>query len=183
MPKKTLTDLEVQFLRAHVVGDAEAAEQLMSQQLAVHGEADALEMLTWIAFRNAVRMYFAEIGQTWNRGEVVRFVSQVRAVFCSEHPDLIDVLATEEQICYALGGPEPTARDAIAMGVCRMVMLRVLVELMELDSGQITDLLDEARSAVSQHLAGAGHGQEPSDYVAGEGAVANYPMQLRHTTR
>jgi hypothetical protein len=151
-----VTDREVEFLRAHVTGDAGAAERLMSQQLAVHGEAGALEMLTWIAFRNAARMYFAAIGPTWNRGEVVRFVSLVRATFFSGHPDLIDVPATEEQICYALGSPDPVPRDAVAMGVSRMVMLRFFVELMELDSGQVDGLLDEARSAVNEHLAGTG---------------------------
>ena len=58
--------------------------------------------------------------------------SQVRATFFSEHPDLIDVPATEEQICYALGGPDPFPRDGIAMGVSQMVMLHIFVELMEL---------------------------------------------------
>jgi hypothetical protein len=100
-----VTDLEVEFLRAHVTGDP-ATERLLDGQLAVHGEANVLEMLTWMAFRNAARMYFAAIGPTWNQREVVRFVAQVRATF-SEHPDLIDVTATEEQVCYAPGGPSP----------------------------------------------------------------------------
>ena len=154
-----VTDLEVEFLRAHLAGDPEAAEELLNQQqLAARGDAAALEKFAWIAFRNAARMYFAAIGPTWNRGEVVRLVSQVRATFFSEHPDLIDVPATEEQICYALGGPDPFPRDGIAMGISQMVMLRIFVELMELDSGQVADLLDEARSAVDQHVADAGHG-------------------------
>jgi hypothetical protein len=41
---------------------------------------------------------------------------------------------------------------AIAMGVSPMVMLRFFAELMELDSGQVAGLLNEARTAVDQHF-------------------------------
>ena len=150
-----VTDLEAEFLRAHLAGDAERAENLLNQQLKAHGEADALEPFAWTAFREAARGYFRSRGPTWTRGDVVLLVSRVRTAFYSEHPDMIDAVAAEEQICYALGGSQASPRDAVHMGVARMVFLKVFADLLEMDAAAIDELLADARRIVDEHFSGS----------------------------
>jgi hypothetical protein len=149
-----VTDLEAAVLRAQILGDGEAADRALNEQLTSAGEADALAALLWAAFAIAVRRYFAAQAPTWHRGQVVRYIAHLRALL-SERPDLIDAGAAEDDICVALGGRASGEHDPLKAAIARHVVLQALAADLGLADAEVDALLAEARQVADQHLSGS----------------------------
>ena len=145
----SVTDLEVFMLRAHIAGEDEEAQRAFSRQAATSDDMSGLAWLVHAAFVIAARRQFAP---TWNKGQVIRYVGQVRALL-SERPGLLDPRVAEDELASALGGQAPASHEIGAVATARLFLLDTLIASLDLDDDGINALLSEARKAADQMLA------------------------------
>jgi hypothetical protein len=150
-----VTDEQMVWLQAFLAGEMKVAQRV-SEQAAQPAQAASLGALVYAAFGIAARQKFAP---AWTRGEVIRFVGQVRAAL-AERPDALPPLVAEQQLRSALGGQvaadSGADSDAEAKAHARIILLDALVQSLDLDDASIASLLDQAREDADQILASLG---------------------------
>jgi hypothetical protein len=152
VPAVSVTDLEMALLYAQITGNDEAAERRFSEQLARSGDLSGLAALVYAAFVIAARRKF---GTRWSRGEVIRYVAQVRALL-SERPALLDPLTAEDELRSALGEPIRDTHKVGAVAAARLSLLLALMASLDLDDEAVANLLGEARDVANRMLESAG---------------------------
>jgi hypothetical protein len=146
-----VTNGQMIWLRAYLAGEREIARRVNAEVAASVAAAD-FTALVYTAFVIAARRKFSP---TWTRGEVIRFVAQVRAL-PGERLNALVPLAAEHQLRSALGermtgelnGAEAAAR-------AQLILLDALVQGADLDDGAVIDLLNLARETADRILAGS----------------------------
>jgi hypothetical protein len=142
-----VTDAQVSALRAALVGDSGTFDRLGGESGLEYGEE--FPVLMAMAFINAARRRF---GVGWSRGDVVRFVGQLRARDHGEYSD-VSSEASEQMLIGALRGePFQTQFDEFAKGYALAAVLAELVS--GFDAQRLSALLREARQQADQWLAG-----------------------------
>lgn len=135
-----VNDLYMVMLRAHLDGNTGVAQ--MARDDLPEGEGrEALAVLLQAAFAIAAHRQFSP---RWSRADVIRFVADTRAQLL-ERPELLDPVAGEEQIRYALGDNVTITADTGSTTMAQLILLNALIRSLELSPAAIDDLLDEAR--------------------------------------
>jgi hypothetical protein len=135
-------------LHAQITGNDETARRAFSEKLAVSGDLSGLAALVYAAFVIAARRRFAP---QWSRGEVIRYVAQVRTLL-SERPALLDPLTAEDELRNALGEPITATQEVGAVAAARLSLLLALVASQDLGDEAVANLLSEARNAANRML-------------------------------
>ncbi len=143
-----VTSLEMAMVRATLRGEDEEAQRLFQEQLTATGDASGMALLIHAAFVIAARRKFAP---RYNRGEVIRYVAQLRALLY-EKPWLLDPLTGDDELLAALGGEVTATHEVGAVALARLSLLHALIASLNLDDQGIQELLDEARPAADQML-------------------------------
>ncbi len=143
-----VTSLEMAMVRATLRGENEEAQRLFQEQLAATGDASGMARLVYAAFVIAARRKFAP---RYNRGEGIRYVAQLRALF-TEKPWLLDALTGEDELRAALGGEVTAKHEVGAVALARLSLLHALIASLNLDDQGVQALLDEARPTADQML-------------------------------
>jgi hypothetical protein len=138
---------QVAALRAYLSRDNDEADRL-NRELVESGAAEGIAELVYAAFVIASRQKFPP---GWSRGEVIRFVAQVRALL-SERPDILDPLAAEHQLRRALGESVTDHSGEEARARAQVVLLDALIQSMALDDVELARLLGEAQEVAGQIL-------------------------------
>lgn len=144
-----VTSFEMAVVRATLRGEDEKAQRLFREQLAATGEANGMAVLIYAAFLIAARRKFAP---RYTRGEVIRYVAQVRALF-SEKPWLLDPLTGGDELRAALGEQVTATHDVGAVALARFSLLHALTASLNLDDQGVGALLDQARELADRMLA------------------------------
>lgn len=146
-----VTDRQMVLLMAHLAGKKKVAQRVRTE-LATSGTAEGFAELVYAAFVIAARRRFSP---TWTHPDVIRFVTQVRALL-SEHPDVLDPYAAEHQLRSALGEKltsHPPAKDRAS---AQVILLDALVQSADLADTELSDLLNQARGLADRLLSRTG---------------------------
>jgi len=142
-----VNDLYMVMLRAHIAGENQIIQ--MARHDLPDGEGrEALAVLLQAAFAIAA---YRKFSPRWTRAEVIRFVADTRAQVL-ERPDLLDPVAGEEQIRYALGDDVTITSDTGPATMAQLILLDALIRSLDLGPSAIDDLLDEARQQANRVL-------------------------------
>jgi hypothetical protein len=142
-----VNDLYMVMLRAHLDGNTRVA-QVARDDLPEGEGREALAVLLQAAFAIAAHRQFSP---RWSRADVIRFVADTRAQLL-ERPELLDPVAGEEQIRYALGDDVTITADTGSTTMAQLILLNALIRSLELCPAAIDDLLDEARMQAERIL-------------------------------
>ena len=143
-----VTSREMAMVRATLRGEDEEAQRLFHEQLAATGDASGMALLIYAAFMIAARREFAP---RYTRGQVIRYVAQLRALI-NEKPWLLDPLTGEDELRAALGEEVTGTHKVGAVALARLSLLHALIASLNLDDQGVGALLDEARPAADQML-------------------------------
>jgi molybdopterin converting factor small subunit len=142
----TVTPAQFAALRAALTGDEETFERLTAAADFLNGEGFPILVAT--AFVTAVERRFPP---GWSRGDVVRFVGQLRARNEGAHENLSATAA--EQMLLSVLRKEPVARefDENAKSIAQVALLTELVS--DLTEQELGAFLAEAREQADAWLA------------------------------
>jgi hypothetical protein len=87
----------------------------------------------------------------YSRGQVIRFVAEVRALL-NEKPWLLDALTGEDELRVALGEQVMATHPVAAVALARLSLQHALLADLNLDDQGVQALLDEARPVADQML-------------------------------
>lgn len=144
-----VTDEQIAWLRAYLVGDMETVKQVAPEAAAPQA-ATGLDTLVFAAFVIAARKRFAP---TWSHAKVNKFVAEVRALL-AEQPDIIDPITAENQLRNALGEQMTDRPDPAERARAQLILLSFLVESDSRADAELNVLLAEARKEADDLLSG-----------------------------
>jgi hypothetical protein len=122
--------------------DTEAAEaERQFIMLARTGDADGIGELLYAAFVIAARRAFAP---TWEAGDIVRFVADVRSS-SSEGSGILDPAGAEDQLRAALGQEPAGCSDEEARARAQLILLAALTVRLGLTAQGLDNLVSDGR--------------------------------------
>lgn len=133
-------------LRAALALDTAQAQEWRARLIG-SGDLDGFSELVYAAFVLAAGRYF---GTTWSRGDVVRYVGNVRAH--GPAGDDIDPAIAEALILRALGADYPLDASVEAKVEVQAILLGVLAADLELDDAGLGLLVGQARELADRWL-------------------------------
>jgi hypothetical protein len=142
----SVTPAQFAALRAALAGDEESFERLAAAADFLDGEG--FPVLVATAFVTAAQRRFPP---GWSRGDIVRFVGQLRAHDGGAHEDLSATTAEQMLISVLSGEPMAGEFDENAKGIAQVALLAELVS--DLNEHDLSMFLAQSREQADAWLA------------------------------